>query len=165
MKFFFTIAFAFLLNTFECQNPYAVVKEVMKIHQAFVLIDRVATDLTKNLNLNPISYPHTHISRRTLSNVDIPMLELPTFEIPTTDYPKKLIKPVVKFNTEDLSKYQKLLAEIDMEIDNQQKMNYEELFVLPNKNSSSPNSNKFKPNSYQSLMITRDENGFFKIGQ
>lgn len=34
-----------------------------------------------------------------------------------------------------------------------------------NKNSYSPNSNKFKPNPYQSLMLTRDENGFFKIGQ
>ena len=209
MKFFFTIAFAFIVNTFECQTPYSVAKEVLKIYRTYVIIDKVATDLTKNLNLNPISLPRTHISRLPINQVGIPKQELSQFKLPTTDNLQKRINPVVKFNTEDLSKYRKslassnqvnteqlwqYLAEIDIEnivsdfrqinnlkyaplaatnflqFDMNQIINnsysIDNIFWSHlNKNSSSPNSNKFKPNPYQSLMLTRDENGFFKIGQ
>jgi hypothetical protein len=167
MKFFLTIAFAFIIYAFECQKPYNVVTEVIKIYQTYDLINGVVTDLTKKLNPNPISYPRTDISRLILSPVGIPMpklpeFKIPTFKIPTTDNP---IKPVVKITTEDLGKYLKVLAEIDMEINNQQKMNDEEFFILPSKNSYSTNSNKFKPHSYQPLILTKDENGFFKFRQ
>lgn len=256
MKFFFTIAFAFIVNTFECQTPYSVAKEVLKIYRTYVIIDKVATDLTKNLNLNPISLPRTHISRLPINQVGIPKQELSQFKLPTTDNLQKLINPVVKFNTEDLSKYRKSLASsnqvnteqlwqylAEINIENEKEMNlvekenmnenivsdfkywrwtpdpadkYYKLIIdalspmnTPgetimgqinngkygplaatnflqfdmnqiinnsysidnifnsslNKNSSSTNSNKFKPNPYQSLMLTRDENGFFKIGQ
>lgn len=225
MKFFFTIAFAFIVNTFECQTPYSVAKEVLKIYRTYVIIDKVATDLTKNLNLNPISLPRTHISRLPINQVGIPKQELSQFKLPTTDNLQKRINPVVKFNTEDLSKYRKSLASsnqvnteqlwqylAEIDIENEKEMNLVEkenmienivsdfkywrwtpkygslaatnflqfdmnqiinnsysinniFWSHLNKNSSSPNSNKFKPNPYQSLMLTRDENGFFKIGQ
>ena len=221
MNFFFTIAFAFIVNTFECQTPYSVAKEVLKIYRTYVIIDKVATDLTKNLNLNPTATVNDKLIK------SFPSIPLPSTPLPSIRWSSKLLssmslapidipkKPIYPDFDETLSERSILIIlEIDRQIENEKEMNLVEkenmienivsdfkywrwtpkyaplaatnflqfdmnqiininnsysidniFWSHLNKNSSSPNSNKFKPNPYQSLMLTRDENGFFKIGQ
>ena len=175
MKYFFCVALVYIVNTFACQKVNSAIKNLSRIYKVVTISDRI---------LNPIN-PTATVNDKLIKS--LPSIPLPSTPLPSIPWSSKLLssmslapidipkKPIYPDFDETLSERSLLLIlEINMQIENEKEMNQiinnsysiDNIFWSHlNKNSSSPNSNKFKPNPYQSLMLTRDENGFFKIGQ
>jgi len=174
MKFFFTIAFAFIVNTFACQNFSTFIKGaqvsniLIEILQPRNILENDISKMTPiiNYDLDELLKPVQLSSLSIIDNSKIKPPFVVVNQISLKDLKINLEKHnIVPYNANE-SILMSVLSNDLKQIDNNRSATNKSFDSdIHHIKSFSPFSSKLNHNLNHSLMLTRDENGFFKIGQ